>query len=168
MRKALWTLGLVSLVACGASKRETVKDPAEENKPEDDTPKWEGASVVKAEPTEPKRAGGATVNEAPRVRTDQYDKEATDRELKRSARQVKDHCGAAKDENGKASGPWGKVTLQIVLGHNGHSKTVTVPAPYQGKPVGNCIEKAFTNLVFPPWGGADTQIDWEVELVQPK
>jgi hypothetical protein len=45
---------------------------------------------------------------------------------------------------------------------------VTVPAPYQGKPTGNCVEKAFSSLTFPPWGGADTEISWEVELVQPK
>ena len=29
---------------------------------------------------------------------------------------------------GKASGPWGKATLQIQLGKNGHSKGVTVLA----------------------------------------
>lgn len=169
MRTALYTLLVIGLVGCGASKRETVKDPSEETqKKDDDTPKWEGASVVKEEPSEPKKAGGATVHEAPKQRTDQYDKEATEVVLKRSSRQVKDNCGAAKDENGKATGPWGKVTLQIVLGHNGHSKNVTVPASHQGKPVGNCIEKAFTNLSFPPWAGPDTQIDWEVELVQPK
>jgi len=44
---------------------------------------------------------------------------------------------------------------------------VTVPAPYQGKPVGNCVEKAFTNLTFPPWGGSDAEVSWEVELVNP-
>ncbi len=161
---------VVGVVACGASKRETAKDPSEETKTtQDDTPKWEGASVVKEEPNEPKKAGGgATVNEAPKQRTDTYDKEATEVVLKRSTRQVKDNCGAAKGDDGKATGPWGKATLKIILGHNGHSKGITVPDPYAGKPVGNCIEKAFTNLSFPPWAGPDTQIDWEVELVQPK
>jgi hypothetical protein len=80
---------------------------------------------------------------------------------------VKDNCGQAKDDTGKATGPWGKVSIQIMLGHNGHSKEVTIPAPYGEKPVGKCIEKAFTNLTFPPWAGADTQITQEVELVEP-
>jgi hypothetical protein len=164
-------VGAVGVLGCGAGKRDTVKDPSEEpTAGKEETPKWEGASVVRDEPNAPKKAGGGggTVNEAPKQRTDQYDKEATESVLKRAARQVKDNCGAAKDESGKAVGPWGKATLQVILGHNGHSKAVTVPAPYQGKPTGNCVEKAFTNLTFPPWSGADTQIDWEVELVQGK
>lgn len=152
----------LALVGCGSKP---AKDPSTESTPkDDDAPKWEGASVVKEEP---KPKGPASVVEGGKRREDQYDKEATEVVLKRAARQVKDNCGAAKDDNGKASGPWGKATLQLVLGHGGRSKGVTVPAPYQGKPVGNCIEKAFTNLTFPPWGGADTQVDWEVELVQP-
>lgn len=170
MRPA-WFLLVVaaSVMACGGGKRKTAKDPSdEENKPayEDETPKWEGASRVQETPAK-SSSGGASVNEAPARRTDQYDKEATEIPLKRAERQVKENCGAAKDENGKATGPWGKVTIQLMLGHNGHSKEVTIPDPYADKPVGKCIEKAFTNLTFPPWAGADTQIQREVELVEP-
>jgi hypothetical protein len=155
------------LVACGAGKRETAKDPSEANTnepPKDEVPKWEGAT--NPTPEDPKPKAGAKVNEAPTKRSDQYDKEATEVVLKRAARQVQANCGAAKDETGK-SGPWGKATIQVQLGHNGHSKGVTVPAPYQGKASGNCVEKAFTNLTFPPWSGQDAQIDWEVEIVEP-
>ena len=80
---------------------------------------------------------------------------------------MKENCGQAKDEDGKAVGPWGKTTIQVQLGHNGRSKGTTVPSPFQGKPTGNCVEKAFANLTFPPWSGADAQVDWEVELVEP-
>lgn len=154
----------LATVACGSKP---AKDPSAEDAPkEDETPKWEGSSTAKEDP-KPATGGGASIVEGQRRREDQYDKEATDVVLKRAARQVKDNCGAAKDETGKANGPWGKVTVQVQLGHTGRSKGITVPSPYQGKAVGNCIEKAFTNLTFPPWGGADTQIDWEVELVQP-
>jgi hypothetical protein len=151
------------IAACGGQRATESKDPSNETSstPKEETPKWESAEQPKTKPS------NARVNEAPTRRTDQYDKEGTEVALKRSARQVKDNCGQAKDENGKATGPWGKVTIQVMLGSNGHSKGVTVPAPYQGKPVGNCIEKAFTNLSFPPWAGSDTQVDWEVELVDP-
>jgi len=169
MRGLLFSVGLsvlclhtVGLVACGDPK--PAKDPTDVP-PQDETPKWEGAS--KPEPNKPTGPAGVGVQEAPTRRSDVYDKDATEVVIKRAARQVKDNCGAAKDETGKATGPWGKVNAQIQLGHNGHSKGITVPAPYQGKPVGNCIEKAFGNLVFPPWGGSDTQVDWELELVQP-
>lgn len=158
-------------LACGGSKREAKEPTDTPPTSTDETPKWEGASAP--DPAAPKPAsgtaggGGKGVHEAPAQRTDQYDKDATEVVLKRAARQVKANCGQAKDDNGKASGPWGKATLQVQLGHNGHSKGVTVPSPYQGKPTGNCAEKAFTNLTFPPWSGSDTTVDWEVDLVEP-
>ena len=162
-------LGLVGLVACGAKPKQ-VGDPSSENSSKsEESPKWEGAAPPeeKAKPSGGGGGGGVGATEAPTHRTDVYDKEATEVVLKRAARQVKENCGAAKDDTGKAVGPWGKATLQIQLGRNGHSKSVTVPAPYQGKPSGNCVEKAFTNLTFPPWGGSDTEITWDVELVNP-
>jgi hypothetical protein len=181
MRAAIFTgvLAFAFVVgACGSDKKKA-KDPTDEGPPpsaNDETPKWEGASRVSDTQSgsssgssggKSSSGGGAKVNEAPTKRSDQYDKEAVDVPLKRASRQVKENCGAAKDDNGKATGPWGKVTIQVMLGHNGHSKEVTIPAPFNEKPVGRCIEKAFTNLTFPPWGGADTQIDQEVELVEP-
>jgi hypothetical protein len=156
------------LFACGASKKES-RDPSDE-KPSytDETPKWEGASSAPPEePKTTKSSSGGAVTEAPKRRSDQYDKEGTDVALKRAARQVKANCGQAKDENGKAVGPWGNVTIQVQLGHNGHSKGTTVPPPFQGKPSGTCVENAFTNLTFPPWAGADTEVSWEVEIPEP-
>lgn len=161
---------------CGGKPKQVGEYPAEnsgETKSSEETPKWEGAAPPpppltqeeKAEKAKPKTGGG--VNEAATRRTDQYDKEATEAVIKRAARQVKENCGHAKDENGKAVGPWGKATLQIQLGASGRSKGVTVPAPYQGKPVGNCVEKAFSNLTYPPWGGADTEVPWDIEIVNP-
>jgi hypothetical protein len=167
----------LALAGCGAKPKQVGEYPAEnsenpENKKNEETPKWEGAAPPppplsqeeKAEKAKP-RAGG--VNEAATRRTDQYDKEATEVVLKRAARQVKENCGQAKDDTGKATGPWGKTTVQIMLGANGRSKGITVPAPYQGKAVGNCVEKAFTNLTFPPWGGSDVEVPWEIEIVNP-
>lgn len=164
-------VSVVALLACG--KKDEAKDPSGEDKPpagNDDTPKWEGATDEDKHPPPQntgKTNGASAVNEKGARRADQYDKEGTEVALKRAARQVKENCGQAKDENGKAVGPWGKVTVQVALGANGHSKGTTVPAPYQGKPVGTCIERSFMNLSFPPWSGGDTSVDWEVELIEP-
>lgn len=168
------SLASFAVIGCGAKPKQVGEYPSENggegaSKSNDETPKWEGASAPP--PPEAKPSGGGTgatgVTEAPRHRTDEYDKDSTEIVLKRAARQVKENCGAAKGDDGKASGPWGKATIQVQLGRNGHSKGVTVPAPYQGKPVGNCVEQAFSNLTFPPWGGSDTEVSWEVELVNP-
>jgi len=174
---------LIACGACGSSKPPPATDPSADPATArvDETPKWEGATnptgnSSSASSSSASGSSGATgetkpkgpgVQEGATRRSDQYDKEATEVVLKRAARQVKENCGAAKDDNGKATGPWGKATIQVQLGHNGRSKGLTVPAPYQGKVTGNCIEKAFANLTYPPWGGQDAQVDWEVEVVQP-
>lgn len=87
--------------------------------------------------------------------------------LNRAARQVKANCGSAKDEDGKAVGPWGKTTVTITLGHNGHTKGATLAPEYEGKPSGRCILQAFSNLTYPPWSGADTSVDWSLEVSPP-
>ena len=165
------TILALSVMSAACGKPKQADDPTNESthKPTTDdgtaSTKWEGASTPPPSETKPRGPGVSSVNEAATRRTDEYDKEATEIVVKRAARQVKENCGAAKDDTGKATGPWGKGTLQIQLGHNGHSKGLTLPAQFQGKPTGNCIEKAFTNLTFPPWAGGDTEISWEIELL---
>jgi hypothetical protein len=97
-----------------------------------------------------------------------FDQDAVDVQLKRAARQIKGSCGGATDDEGHATGPWGQLKASVTLGRNGHVKGVTVPSPYDGKPVGLCIQHAFEKLVFPPYSGdSDKSVDWDVELVQP-
>jgi hypothetical protein len=160
-------LGALVVVVGACGQKKEPQDPSDKPVSSDETPKWEGATNPRPEDAKPASKGGTAPQEAPKQRTDQYDKEATEVVLKRAARVVKGNCGQAKDDNGKAIGPWGKLTIQVQLGHNGWSKGTTVPSPYQGTPGGTCIEKAFTKLQFPPWAGADAQVDWEVELVEP-
>lgn len=98
-----------------------------------------------------------------------YDKDAVEAQLKRAARQVKSGCGSASDDEGHATGPWGSTKASVVLGRNGHVKQVTVPSPYDGKPVGVCVINAFQKIQFPPYAGSsDVVVDWDVEIVQPK
>jgi hypothetical protein len=98
-----------------------------------------------------------------------YDKDAVEVQLKRAARQVKSNCGAATDDEGKATGPWGSTKASVVLGRNGHVKQVTVPSPYDGKPVGICVVHAFQRIQFPPYAGStDVVVDWDVEINKPK
>lgn len=162
----LGTLVLVagSAVACG---------PREVPNPNDATnaPAVDGVAYGEGPPMpetpKPSSNGGVSVNERTAKSHDVYDKEHTDVVLVRAARSVKDNCGASANEDGKATGPWGKLTLQVTLGHNGHARGTVVPAPYADTPAGRCIVQAFANLTFPPWNGQDTQVDWEVELVKP-
>jgi hypothetical protein len=107
--------------------------------------------------------------DAPSSGATPYDKEAVDVQLKRAGRQVKANCGAATDDDGKAAGPWGSTKVSVVLGRNGHVKQVTIPSPYDGKPVGLCVVHAFQKIQFPPYAGStDVVLDWDIEITQPK
>jgi hypothetical protein len=98
-----------------------------------------------------------------------YDKDAVDLELKRAAKQIKDNCGSATNEDGVKAGPWGSTTATLVLGRNGHVADVTVPSPYSGKPVGECVVRSFKKIQFPPYAGAnDVTVTWDVEIKEPK
>ncbi len=153
--RAIGLLLSVGFLACGAPKPAENPSDAKTDEPRgDESPPPPPSHVNAAEP--PKRSGN------------EYDKEATEVTLKRAARQVKEHCGDAKDESGASTGPWGKLTIAVMLGRNGHSKSVTVPSTHADKATGKCIVQAFSNLTFPPWAGQDTEVQWEVELVRPE
>lgn len=163
---SLGTLALLgaAAAACGPTKESEVPNPNTASSGEDGVAYGEGPPMPTGNGN---GAGGPKVNEGTPKSHDVYDKENTDVVLARAGRQVKDNCGQAAGEDGKATGPWGKVTIQVLLGHNGHSKNVVVPEPNASTPSGRCITQAFSTLTFPPWNGQDTQVDWEVELVKP-
>jgi len=96
-----------------------------------------------------------------------YDRATLEVSLKRAARQVSSNCGAATDDTGTASGPWGKTTITVKLGHNGHSRGGTVPPPFDGKTTGRCSVQAFTNLIYAPFAGSDVDVDWPIEIKKP-
>ncbi len=113
-------------------------------------------------------SSGHSIAQQPGPKTP-YDKDAVEIVLRRAANQVKANCGAATDDNGKATGPFGQTKMSVTLGRNGHVRDVSIPSPYDGKPVGSCAVKAFENLIFPPYAApADSVVEWDVELVKPK
>ncbi len=146
----------------GDKDKAVVQDRATES-----TPRPAPAPAVDAEPSSSSTpVSPASVSSGEKV---VYDKDSVEVELKRGSRQVKANCGAATDDDGHATGPWGKTKAIITLGRNGHVKQVTVPAPYDGKPVAFCIAHSFDKIQFPPYAAdSDAVVDWDVELVRPK
>ena len=141
--------------ACGSAAKKPASD-ATSPAADEGAPKWDSSSESASSPSgssKPSGSSGAVSGsggdtpstaapsghianmQAPKARSgDVYDKEHTEIVLKRAARQVKENCGSAKDEDGKAPGPWGKTSAAVLLGHNGHSKGVTVGAPSTERP----------------------------------
>jgi hypothetical protein len=169
MRALLLPLSLgMAIVAMGCGGSPKPKDPSA-TPAADDAPKWDSSSTTNQPQDKTPTTGPVVATPVPATGRsgEVYDKEETEIVLKRAARQVNANCGAATNEDGKATGPWGKGTVTIVLGHNGHSKSATMAPPFDGKPPGKCTVQAFSNMTFPPWGGADMTLDWEVDIAQP-
>jgi hypothetical protein len=117
-------------------------------------------------------SGGATTSDAatalPADAGYGWDRDLTAAELARAARSVKANCGSATDTDGHATGPWGKTQVTVVLHHRGKTKNAKAQGEYAGTPAGRCIERAFTDLHFPPWQGHDVTIQYDIEVVHPK
>jgi hypothetical protein len=134
------------------------KSSGDEDAPKGNTRSSAGGSAALGGGDESSSSGGSS-----------YDKEAVEAQLKRAAKQVQANCGSASDEEGNRKGPWGSTTATVVLGRNGHIADVTVPAPYSGKPVGDCVVNSFKKIQFPPYGGSsDATVTWDVQIMEPK
>ena len=183
---ALCAVGLVSVTACGGGKGASSpgscpdgtvlsgSDCVPASTPSSHSSDDSSSSSSSSSSSDTSSGGnsGASADPAPSAPTGgktPYDKDSVEIELKRASRQVKANCGSATDDNGTASGPWGKTSAAVTLGRNGHIKEVTVPAPYDGQPDGVCAVNAFKKIQFPPYSSAtDVVVQWDIEFVKPK
>jgi len=185
---SMGALGLVAFAGCGGGKQAnsppTCPDGTvlsgeacvSESAPSEAKPSAESKSAdassskgsAKGSPASSGSAGSASGDSEPGG-GGTYDKEAVEAQLKRAAKQVRANCGSASDEEGAKTGPWGNTSATIVLGRNGHVREVTLPAPYSGKPVGDCVVNSFRKIQYPPYNAAsDASVNWDVQLVEPK
>jgi hypothetical protein len=153
-----------AVVACATTPRQAGECPS-------GTVLHEGSCIPNGDndsrPSTPPPSDPPPTAEADAGEKTPYDKLATDAVLTRAAKQVKANCGHAKDEHGKANGPWGETKVSVTLERRGRT-SATVPAPYDGTPSGKCVVNAFTNLYLPTYSApTDSIIEWDIELVQP-
>jgi|SRR5579859_3943780 len=58
----------------------------------------------------------------------------------------------------------GDVTVTVTFSGAGKSTKATIGPPYEGKPFGNCVVRAFVNIVVKPFEGADVELTQKVSL----
>jgi hypothetical protein len=64
-----------------------------------------------------------------------------------------------------ANQPRGDVTVTVTFsGTLGKSTKATVGPPFEGKPYGNCVVRAFVNIVVKPFDGPDVEMTQKVTL----
>jgi hypothetical protein len=103
------------------------------------------------------------------ARADQsFDEEEVNLVLTRATRQAQANCAKVRNAEGRMAGPWGNVTVTVVLNHaSGRIKDVFVDDAFDDTPTGRCVEGAYKLLVVPPWSGKDRTLERLVTLEKP-
>jgi hypothetical protein len=60
--------------------------------------------------------------------------------------------------------PRGDVTVTVTFSGTGKSTKATIGPPFEGKPFGNCVVRAFVNIVIKPFDGPDVEMKQKVTL----
>jgi hypothetical protein len=61
----------------------------------------------------------------------------------------------------------GDVTVTVTFSGAGKSTKATIGPPFEGKPFGNCVIRAFVNIVIKPFEGPDVEMKQKVTLRGP-
>lgn len=93
----------------------------------------------------------------------EFDKRQATLELQRATRSAESCPGVVAGEETKAK-PRGEATVTVTFQEDGTVKTVSVPSPFDGTPVGECVLRAYKAVIVPPYTGGDHIEDVKVTL----
>jgi hypothetical protein len=60
--------------------------------------------------------------------------------------------------------PHGEGSVTVTFSGKGKSTTATIAAPFEGTPMGQCVTRAFVNMIVPPFEGPDVDMTYPVNL----
>jgi hypothetical protein len=96
-----------------------------------------------------------------------FDKKQTKMELQRATMSAESCPGVVYEQEGKEH-PRGDFKATITFQEDGTVKQITIPAPFDGKPVGDCVMQAYKHVIVPPYTGGEQIVDWDVSLKDKK
>ena len=109
-------------------------------------------------------SGNLNAEETDLEKKQQFDKKQTKLELQRATRSA-EQCVSVTTDKDSPRGT-GKVTL--VFDNEGHVKSGSIAAPFEGTAIGKCVMNAYNAVIVPPYVGPEATIDWEVDLTGAK
>jgi hypothetical protein len=65
-------------------------------------------------------------------------------------------------------GPFGEFSITLVLSEKGKIADVRLPSELADKPIGKCIQKAYSVESFPPWEGTPINETVKISLKKPE
>jgi hypothetical protein len=106
--------------------------------------------------TKPAATGGVEESERP----GEFDDKQADLELRRATRSAE----TCPDVVTGDKVPHGKTGVTITFALDGSVAEATIPPPYEGTRLGDCVLNAYTAVIVPPYSGERKVITWDVNL----
>jgi hypothetical protein len=85
-------------------------------------------------------------------------------ELQRATRSAETCPGVVVEQEKKGEHPRGETKVSISFQEDGTVRQVSIPSPFDGTPLGECVIRAFKAVIVPPYVGGEQIVDWDVSL----
>jgi hypothetical protein len=108
----------------------------------------------------PETTGAVEENEKP----GEFDDKQADLELRRATRSAETCPEVVTGDKV----PHGKASVTITFALDGSVAEATMPPPFEGTRLGDCVLNAYTAVIVPPYTGQRKIITWDVNLEKPK
>ena len=151
---ALSLLPLAAALACGPSYDERTIKTADDRIREQEELAYQEELRQRNKPA----TGGAAVEEKEKVGA--FDERQAELEFQRATRSAETCPDVVTDEGG----PRGKTSVTVTFALDGSVAAATIPPPFEGTRLGNCVLNAYQALIVPPYSGERKVITWDVNL----
>ncbi|HTM46349.1 MAG TPA: hypothetical protein VL137_15420 [Polyangiaceae bacterium] len=91
-----------------------------------------------------------------------FDQKHTEMELERATRNAESCTGVVTDSKER-----GATTVSLVFSNEGKVSQATIPPPFEGTRLGDCVLNAYKAVLVPPFDGSDHPMTWDLTLKDP-
>jgi hypothetical protein len=155
MAKYSCALAVALALGCGPSYDEHSIKTADDRLKEQEALAYQDEQRVK-----PTATGSVEETERP----GEFDDKQADLELRRATRSAE----TCPDVVTGDKVPHGKTGVTLTFALDGSVAEATIPPPYEGTRLGDCVLNAYTAVIVPPYSGERKVITWDVNLEKAK
>jgi hypothetical protein len=159
MKRAMFLLAISTWGCTTIGGGQDVKTPDQLVEDQDQLAKEDEANKKKRGDDPSAYSGEETDAEKKR----QFDRKQVEMELKRATRSA-ESCPGVVAEQEKKDHPRGDTRVSVTFQEDGTVRQISIPAPFDGTPVGDCVVRAYKAVIVPPYTGGDQIIDWDLSL----
>lgn len=159
MAKLSWVLpvSLALGVGCGPSYDDRSIKTADDRLREQEELAYAEEQRARTRPT---ATGAVDESEKP----GEFDEKQADLELRRATRSAE----TCPDVVTGDKVPHGKTSVTLTFALDGSVAEATIPPPYEGTRLGDCVLNAYQAIIVPPYSGERKVITWDVNLEKAK